>query len=648
MAEKKAGRGWGDLQADTVEGRALAIYLRQLLDRSGKQLRDLEPSVRYGRSTISEFFSGKKVPSQQFIVKAVDALTTPLEREIRRQEALALWHKAKNPAPPSAHLPAPRPAEEAAAAALASVAATAQDQAAHAQEQLTQAHERNDRLTQERNRAQQMVTALSMLTVDLQQRMSGLKNHQGQETQQELARLTYQLDTAQQDLGRARASREEAEQLTRRLRRRSDELEEQLARLRATAPAPRSEPTLLPPMPEDLQEAFFRADFDQMLDTVHGFLDEGQALRDEVRDEWDLTPPRRTATQIIQRWQTATHLLGRALGCLLLMTTAVALLAVTDAGAPGWAPLLVLLAVSGLVLTADPWEPARRLWPVLRSSLRGEPLARQIRFSAKSLSDRLVRCLTALAGAATAAFSLFTATRWSSWWLLALLPAAAALAAYTVVGKDRRVLPMLQDAIGSLAADLKAPRRQQPDAAPRPRLVLTDRDWLDARRQEVADAMTGPWRQTPLWIKTAVVIPAFLVLMSATGALLSALSSHVAKSWDGSGLTATVDRPVRAYLHAHTAGLPVTATTLHLVWVASGAGLLAFSFLTGAFGARLTWILWGAATTVMVWSGTAGPARQVAAGLAVIGWGISSIAGLRGLVLRPELSHNVTVNNNSD
>ena len=40
--------------------------------------------------------------------------------------------------------------------------------------------------------------------------------------------------------------------------------------------------------------------------------------------------------------------------------------------------------------------------------------------------------------------------------------------------------------------------------------------------------------------------------------------------------------------------------------------------------------------------------RQVAAGLTVIGWGIASIAGLRGLVLRPHLSHNVTVNNNSD
>ncbi|MCX4411486.1 hypothetical protein OG840_61075 [Streptomyces sp. NBC_01764] len=648
MTEKKAGRGWGDLQADTVEGQDLAIYLRQLLDRSGKQLRDLEPSVDYGRSTISEFFSGKKVPSQQFIVKAVDALTPRLEREIRRQEALALWHKAKNPAPPSAHLPAPRPVEEAAAAALASVAATAQDQAAHAQQQLIQAHERNDRLTQERNRAQQMVTALSMLTVDLQQRMSDLKNHQGQETQQELARLTYQLDTAQQDLGRARASREEAEQLTRRLRRRSDELEEQLARLRATASAPRSDPTLLPPMPEDLQEAFFRADFDQMLDTVHGFLDEGQALRDEVRDEWDLTPPRRTATQIIQRWQTATHLLGRALGCLLLMTAAVAQLAVTDGGSPGWAPLLTLLAVSGLVLTADPWEPARRLWPVLRSLLRREPFARQIRFSAQNLSNRLVRCLTALAAAALAVFSLFTATRWSSWWLLALLPAAAALAAYTVVGKDRRVLPMLQDAIGSLAADLKAPRAQQPGAAPRPLVVLDDPDWLDARRQEVADAMTGPWRQTPLWIKTAVVVPAFLVLTSATGVLLSALSSHAVKAWDGSGLTATVDQPVRVYLDAHTGGLPVTAPTLHLVWVASGAGLLAFSFLTGTFGARLTWILWGTATTVMVWSGTADPARQVATGLAVLCWGVASIAGLRGLTLRPQLSHNVTVNNGGD
>ncbi|WP_051901048.1 helix-turn-helix domain-containing protein [Streptomyces aureus] len=650
MAEKKAGRGWGDLQADTVEGQVLATYLRQLLDRSGKQLRDLEPSVDYGRSTISEFFSGKKVPSQQFIVKAVDALTPRLEREIRRQEALALWQQAKNPAPPSAHLPAPRPAEEAAAAALASVAATAQDQAAHAQEQLTQAHERNDLLAQERNRAQQMVTALSMLTVDLQQRMSNLKNHQSQETQQELARLTYQLDTAQQDLGRARASREEAEQLTRRLRQRSDELEEQLARLRATTPAPGgdSDPTLLPPMPEDLQEAFFRADFDQMLDTVHGFLDEGQALRDEARDAWDLTPPRRTATQIIQRWQTATHLLGRALGCLLLMTAAVALLAVTDAGAPGWAPFLVLLAVSGLVLTADPWEPARQLWPALRSFLRGEPLTRQIRFSAQNLSNRLVRWLAAGSAAGAAAFSLFTATRWSSWWLLALLPTTAVLAAYTVVGKDRRVLPMLQDAVGSIAADLKAPRSQPPEPTPRPLLRLTDRDWLDARRREVADAMTGPWRQTALWIKTVVVISAFLVLTSATGALLSALSSHAAKAWNGSGLTATVDQPVRTYLDAHTAGLPVTATTLHLVWVASGAGLLAFSFLTGTFGARLTWILWGAATTAMVWSGTPDPARPVAAGLALIAWGIASIPGLRGLVLHPQASHNVTITNNND
>ncbi|MFI5800725.1 hypothetical protein [Streptomyces sp. NPDC051677] len=648
MAEKKkAGRGWGDLQADTAEGQALANYLRQLLDRSGKQLRDLEPAVGYGRSRISDFFSGKTLPPQQFILKAVDALSPRLEREVRRREAVALWQQAKNPAPPSSHLPAPRPAEEAAAAALADVAATAQDQAAHAQEQLTRAHERNDRLTQERNRAQQMVTALSMLTVSLQERVTGLKTHTGHQTQQELAQLTYQLDTAQQDLQRARTSREEAEQLTRRLRRRSDELEEQLARLRATAPAPRQDPTLLPPMPEDLQEAFFRADFDQMLDTVHGFLDEGQALRDEARDEWDLTPPRRTATQIIQRWQTATHLLGRALGCLLLMTTAVAQLAVTDAGAPGWAAPLTLLGMGALFLIADPWEPARRLWPVLRSLVRGEPPTRQIRFTAQSLAGRLVRCLTGLLAAAAAVFSLFTATRWSAWWLLALLPAAAALAAYTVVGKDRRVLPMLQDAIGSLAADLKAPRSPRAATAPRPLVVLTDSAWLDARRREVADAMTGQWRQAPLWLKTAVGVPVLLVVMSATGALLSALSGRATRAWDGSGLTAAIDQPVRVYLDAHTAGLPVTAATVHLVWVASGAGLLAVSYLTGTFGARFTWVLWGAATAVMVWSATAGPARQVAAGLAVIGWGIASIVALRGLTLRPQLSHNVTVNNNS-
>lgn len=644
MAEKKTGRGWGDLQADTVEGQELAQYLRDLLDRADKRLRDLEGTVGYSRSRISDFFSGKKLPPQQFVVKTVDVLTAPLERQMRRQEALALLEKAANPEPPAAHLPAPRPAEEAATAALASVAATAQDHAAQAQAQLAQAQERNERLAEERDRSQQMVTALSMLTVDLQHRITGLQNRHDTEAQQKLGELTHQLHTAEQDLQRARASREEAEQLSRRLRRRSDELEEQLARLQAASRTPQADISALPPMPEDLKEAFFRADFEQMLATAQTFLDDGQSLRDETRDTFGLTPPRRTATQSLQRWQTATHLLGRALGCLLMMTTAVAHLALSDAGAAGWAAPLDLLGMTGLLLTADPWEPARRLWPWVSSLLRGQPPTQQIQFSARGATHRLVRCLTGMLTAAAAAFSLYAATRYSPWWLLALLPATAALAAYTILGNDRRVLPIIQEAIGTLAADLKTPRPQPAPTTPRPLAVLTDSDWLAARRHEVAEVLAGNWRPAPLWIKAAALVPLGLLVMSAVGALVSALFHHFGRAWDTSGLADVIDQPVRAYLDAHTAGLAVTAETMHLVWLVSGAGLLFFS-LSGTFGARLTWILWGAATTAMVWTGTPDPARQVATGLAVIGWGTASILALHGLSLRPRVTNNATVNN---
>ncbi|MYV43737.1 hypothetical protein GT030_33985 [Streptomyces sp. SID1328] len=71
------------------------------------------------------------------------------------------------------------------------------------------------------------------------------------------------------------------------------------------------------------------------------------------------------------------------------------------------------------------------------------------------------------------------------------------------------------------------------------------------------------------------------------------------------------------------------------------------SFLFGGFGARTTWILWGAATVVMVWSGTPGPARQVAAGLATVAWGLASIPAMRGLNLRASTSQSVFVSKDS-
>ncbi|MFF4138838.1 hypothetical protein ACFY1B_47210 [Streptomyces mirabilis] len=77
---------------------------------------------------------------------------------------------------------------------------------------------------------------------------------------------------------------------------------------------------------------------------------------------------------------------------------------------------------------------------------------------------------------------------------------------------------------------------------------------------------------------------------------------HTPGGWNWDGVVATIDDPVHAYLTAHSTGLPLPVTALHLLWVASGAVLLLMSFLFGGFGARMTWVVWGAATVVMVWS----------------------------------------------
>ncbi|WP_331729654.1 hypothetical protein [Streptomyces platensis] len=97
----------------------------------------------------------------------------------------------------------------------------------------------------------------------------------------------------------------------------------------------------------------------------------------------------------------------------------------------------------------------------------------------------------------------------------------------------------------------------------------------------------------------------------------------------------TIDRPVHAYLAAHTVGLPLTATTAYVLWQCIGLGSLGLGFLTGSVGARLTWIAYGAATTVMVWSQTPAAGRDVATGLAVLAWTTASTLALRGLSLRP-------------
>ncbi|WP_449352742.1 hypothetical protein [Streptomyces shaanxiensis] len=263
--------------------------------------------------------------------------------------------------------------------------------------------------------------------------------------------------------------------------------------------------------------------------------------------------------------------------------------------------------------------------------------------STRAMAVRAVRCLIAGLAAAGAALSVECSVQWSGWWLFPLLPATAACAGYVVFGHDRRVVLFVQQTLGELGADFKAP--PQPHRAPTaalsmtPPVVVSDPEWLEARRQEVGDSLTGGWSESALWIKLAVMFSTFLVGIAVLGVLANTVSHtarawHPPSEWHWDGVVATIDNPVRAYLATHSAGLPLPGTALHLLWAASGAALLLMGFMFGGFGARMTWIAWGAATVVMVWSSTPEPARQVAAGLTTIAWGMASIPAMRGLKLR--------------
>ncbi|MFD8288048.1 hypothetical protein ACFV2B_07410 [Streptomyces lavendulae] len=102
--------------------------------------------------------------------------------------------------------------------------------------------------------------------------------------------------------------------------------------------------------------------------------------------------------------------------------------------------------------------------------------------------------------------------------------------------------------------------------------------------------------------------------------------------------TATVADPVHAYLTEHTAGLPLTASSAFLIWLGVGAVSLALAWLTGAVGARLTWIAHGICSVLMVWDAAPTVGRPVAAALAVLAWTIGSVFALRGLSLRPRIN----------
>ena len=90
------------------------------------------------------------------------------------------------------------------------------------------------------------------------------------------------------------------------------------------------------------------------------------------------------------------------------------------------------------------------------------------------------------------------------------------------------------------------------------------------------------------------------------------------------GLVNMITGPVRAWLDAHTAGLPATSTDLGLIW-AGIAAVLYLVALTRSVYARIAWALVGAATIAAAYAGADTTGAAAAAGTTAAVWLLLSL-----------------------
>ncbi|KUL40534.1 hypothetical protein ADL15_07065 [Actinoplanes awajinensis subsp. mycoplanecinus] len=153
--------------------------------------------------------------------------------------------------------------------------------------------------------------------------------------------------------------------------------------------------------------------------------------------------------------------------------------------------------------------------------------------------------------------------------------------------------------------------------------------WQRLQNRQIIPGLP-PWGPEALAIAGLLIFVIFVArivipLLRELGALIAGGAEWVT----GTAAFGIVFRPVHAYLQTHSSGLPVSAETVWWTWWAFGIVLLVLATFSGAHAARIGWLLYGAAATAMVYQGTAEPARQVAAGIAVLWWLGFSLPALR-------------------
>ncbi|MEU3226783.1 hypothetical protein ABZ695_26985 [Streptomyces sp. NPDC006976] len=186
------------------------------------------------------------------------------------------------------------------------------------------------------------------------------------------------------------------------------------------------------------------------------------------------------------------------------------------------------------------------------------------------------------------------------------------------------------------------PSKPQPEPSIPPLDTIADNERLPPRTPRPAPPRPAPIRlrddiPTGALIAFGAVIITTVIVALVKGLPKAATWSHH-QDWHWlTQWTATVTDPVHTYLATHTADLPLTASSAFVIWQGVGLAALLLACLTGAVGARLTWIAHGACTAAMVWDAAPAAGRTVATALAVLAWTIGSLFALRGLSLRPAL-----------
>ncbi len=206
---------------------------------------------------------------------------------------------------------------------------------------------------------------------------------------------------------------------------------------------------------------------------------------------------------------------------------------------------------------------------------------------------------------------------------------------------DRQELPNLP------APFPKTPPKKQPFAALR---AWWDKAWeddavLNLMWMDILNVpQDGPRNMAP-WIRAVVMLvgASFVVLavlaageavLRTVHQLLTAVPTVQVGVDPSDSVLAIVDQPVRTYIAQHSAGLPIAASTVYTLWLATGIAALILGYFTRSNALRAMWTGWGAATVFMVWTATPDTSRTIAVALTVLAWTLLSALALNGLSLR--------------